>query len=346
MPDQDSEESEPPAEDNVSHIELDDLQQLVLERDACFAVSYLLLKHLLLSVFFLMAVFTMVRLTLTDSHVARVTRSDSGVTDSLSVSSNTITVNVTISANKTPASEKVITNATNESNQDVKRAKLTIFMARFSGIIAICFGILGIITESVTLVLLFVLYTSLRLVTTFFIAAFRQPLVSMLFLFIINILSFTFVTLMIIRSWQMCLKPSRMRMDSTKKLADKFESAIEVRITVPEDEDVTGDKKDAIMNALNRRASRVHSVSSFTLSQLNEAFASLKDFELDHYKFMPPPPPAAPASPHLAVARNPHSTGSSLHSNRSSQCIPPRMAAALAASLAHTHPITDDRVSK
>lgn len=333
MPDQETEETDKSSQDNASHVELDDLQQLVLERDACFAVSYLLLKHLLLSVIFLMAVFTMVRLTLTDSQVQRVTRSDSSASDSLSVSSNTVTVNVTIRQNNTPAYERVISNGTDQVNQDLRDARFTLFMARFSSIIAICFGILGIITESVTLVLLFVLYTSLRLVTTFFIAAFRQPFVSMLVLFIINILSFTFVTLMIIRSWQMCLKPNHMRISSTKKLADKFDSAIEVRITVPEDDDVTGDKKDAIINALNRRTSRVHSVSSFTLSQLNEALASLNDFESDENTFLPPPS-------HFRVA------GASLANNRSSQCIPPRMAKALAASLAHAHPITVEKVSK
>lgn len=330
-------EKERSDEDTVSHTQLDDLQQLVLERDACFAISYLLLKHLLLSVMFLMAVFTMVRLTLTDSqHVKRVTRNDSTASDSLFVSSNTVTVNVTIGERNTSVNTGNIT-VNNSTINDTPVARLkgnesdvkfTIFMARFSGIIAICFGILGIITESVTLVLLFVLYTSLRLVTTFFIAAFRQTLVSMFVLFTINLLSFAFVTLMIIRSWQMCLKSNRVRIDSTKKLADKFESAIEVRITVPEDDDLTGDKKDAIINALNRRTSKAPSIASFTLSQLNEAFASLQDHESDRFTSLYPPTTF-------------HRTPCTLSSNRSSQCIPPTMAKALAASLAHARPLPE-----
>lgn len=315
--------------------QLDDFEQLALERNSCFAISYLLLKHFLLSVMFLMAIFTMVRLTMTDSHVKHVIQSDPS--DISQVSSDTSNVRLSINSNVTSTADQLVGNSTNSDSNDYKgeffRVKSTVIMARISAILAIVFGILGIFTESVTLLLFFVLHTSFRLVTTLYIPAFHYGLVSMIILLIINVLSFTYVTLLIIRSWNIC-RSNHQPTDDIDPLASKLESAIEIKLTIPEDEDITAEAKDKIINALNRRVSKVPSISTIssfkTANKMrSNSVVSIGSYDLQSFYLRPP----------TRYLNRPTSSAGSTFGNsscRTSQCLPPSIADAIAKSLAST----------
>lgn len=343
--------------------QMDDFEQLTLERNSCFAISYLLLKHSLLSVMFLMAIFTLVRLTMIDSHVKHVIEAESNqVTNRVKSDASNLATLAKVNSTIASTADQLVSNVTHEGNDlksEFTRVKLTVFLARISAILAIVFGIMGIFTESVTLLLLFILHTSFRLITTLYVPAFHHGIISMVTLLIIDILSFSYVILLIIRTWNICLSKHKDNSpDKLDPLASKLESAIEVKITIPEDEDLTGGVKDRIMNALNRRNSKalsISTVSSFNVSKLrsNSSISSFSrnklrsnsiistndsiDFQLRNF-YLKPPNLNNNSSSSMKYLSGSNSLASTC---RSSQCLPPSIADAIAKSLASTYPATN-----
>lgn len=193
-----------------------------------FYIAYLLLKHLLLAILFLMIIFTLVRLPLIDDHLRHVILSDS-------LTSSTTSSPIDHSPPLQDDKEKENTSQNNHHQVQVnrfspppsatnvplegeeerlfQRIKVIVFLARLVVILVILVGIIGVIREDVTCLLIFVLMSTFRLITTLYVPYFHNGFISYAILFLITLMTFIFALLLMKKKKQ--LTSSTMNLDKS-----------------------------------------------------------------------------------------------------------------------------------
>lgn len=174
--------------------DLDDEEEPLTLRAACFSISFILLKHLLLSILLLMVIWSLCKLPMTDDHLRnhyhRILRhEETAVSSSVQGTGNS-----SVSLPPSPTSR-----FSAEQDEEImfQKLKVIVVMARIIVILVIFFGILGIIKENVNLLLVFVVFMSFRLVATLYVPYFHNGMTSNAALFSITLMSVTFSIMLI-----------------------------------------------------------------------------------------------------------------------------------------------------
>lgn len=172
--------------------DLEDEEEPLTLRAACFSISFILLKHLLLSILLLMVIWSLCKLPMTDDHLRnhyhRILRHEETAISALR------TGNSSVSLPPSPTSR-----FSTEQDEEImfQKLKVIVVMARIIVILVIFFGILGIIKENVNLLLVFVVFMSFRLVATLYVPYFHNGMTSNAALFSITLMSVTFSIMLI-----------------------------------------------------------------------------------------------------------------------------------------------------
>lgn len=195
-------------------------EELLTIRDACFSILYILLKHFLLSILFLMAIWSLVKLPMTDEHLRRVIQREDDLLILSSRVNQTTEHNIPLSPTSLPGSQQhrpPVSRFPGDEEEELvyQKLKVIVVMARIIVILVIFFGILGIIKENVNLLLVFVVFMAFRLLTTVYVPYFSSGLISNAALLAITILSVIFSICLIHYKKQVaCLSASTLSLSS------------------------------------------------------------------------------------------------------------------------------------
>lgn len=329
-----------------------------------FSITYLLLKHLLLSILLLMAIFTLVRLPLIDDHLRHVMIHDStgGSSTPSSIelwtpptSGNDKAVSGTrnhhLTNNRPHTSSSSNTNSNSNSNSNsstfldpeeerlYQRIKVIVILARIIVILVIFFGILGVIRENVNLVLVFVVFTSFRLITTLYVPYFHHGLTSSAVVFMITVMSLVFALMLMMR--KRSLSASTMSLDKSYPpevvIGDTKEP---VPFTCSPDS-YDGKAMRDLFDGIKKQHSTASRSSVVSINQGKHSILAPRNdrMSLPILSFGLHGVPNSPFST-LSTCSTASSTASSSSSSAPKSCIPSRIAAAMSHSLSHHSPNT------
>ena len=199
-------------------------EDMLTIREAFFSILYVLLKHFLLSILFLMAIWSLVKLPMTDEHLRRVIQREEDFYNFIN--------NINISGSSPPGPSKDHRldghrfSGDDEEELVYQKLKVIVVMARIIVILVIFFGILGIIKENVNLLLVFVVFMSFRLLTTVYVPYFHSGLTANAALLAITLLSVIFSICLIHHKRQVaCVSASTLSLSSLSASSSPVPSA-------------------------------------------------------------------------------------------------------------------------